>query len=197
MKETLLEFDDIIKELDLLFLDIPVDVSVALSDVILKKSKLDLNTLNQLEITLKTSLPETFKEVILKYDCGDLTLGGVTFGYQDNYAEYLVKRNTEKGGFLSWWGLDTHPFKYLSIADSDGFVILLDTETAQILAYERIESYSEAQVIASNFKLFLQAAGTIYIKLITGESKENLINIPNCIGSFASNNFWNEVIGVV
>ena len=197
MKETLLEFDDIRKKLDLLFLDIPIDVSVALSDVILKKSKLDLNTLNQLEITLKTSLPETFKEVILKYDCGDLTLGGVTFGYQDNYAEYLVKRNTEKGGFLSWWGLDTHPFKYLSIADSDGFVILLDTETAQILAYERIESYSEAQVIASNFKLFLQAAGTIYIKLITGESKENLINIPNCIGSFASNNFWNEVIGVV
>ena len=90
MKETLLEFDDIIKELDLLFLDIPVDVSVALSDVILKKSKLDLNTLNQLESTLKTSLPETFKEVILKYDCGDLTIGGVTFGYQDNYLDHLL-----------------------------------------------------------------------------------------------------------
>ena len=93
MKETLLEFDDIRKKLDLLFLDIPIDVSVALSDVILKKSKLDLNTLNQLESTLKTSLPETFKEVILKYDCGDLTIGGVTFGYQDNCIGSFASNN--------------------------------------------------------------------------------------------------------
>ena len=197
MKQPLLEFDDIINELDLLFLNIPIDNRVALSDLTLKKSKLDLNTLKQLESTLKTSLPETFKEVILKYDCGDLTLGGVTFGYQDNYAEYLIKRNIEGEGFLSWWGLDTRPSEYLSIADSDGFMILINTKTGQILAYERIGPYSEAQVVASNFKLFLQAAGTIYIKLRAGESKENLINIPNCIGSFASNNFWNEVIGVV
>lgn len=192
MVKILLNFDEIVEKLDIFFIDVPTDIKADLTELIFKKSQLNPSAIQQLQEIFKIRLPQLFANILMIYDFGDLTLGGITFGYHENYVEYLIKRNIEREGFLNWWGIDSRPYNYLAIADSDGFVILLNTETGEIASYERINSYLNAQVIASDFMLFLQAAASIYIWRKTGEYQESLIDIPRLIGSVANNYFWEE-----
>jgi hypothetical protein len=202
MNKILFDLSDISQKFFLLFEKIPNELQQELSDVNLKKTNLNYQSLERLKCELKIiSIPEEFKQLILEYDFGDLTLGSISFGYKENYIDFLIKHNTffkkdeiTKVNFPIWWKKGERPSNYLAIADSDGYIILLDTETGQILAFSRIESYQDAQLICSNFKLFFQAAATIYIRLRTDENKELLVDIPNFIGSVANNNFWNEIM---
>jgi hypothetical protein len=196
MIETLLQFEKIIEELDMLFLDVPIESREALSDMTLKQPGLSLDKIAHLKNILKTNIPESFLEIIQQYDFGDFALGDVNFDDKKNYTEFLIKWNTGINPNLYghyWWGTGERPSNYLLIADSDGFMILLDTETEKILAYARTESYRESKTIAANFSLFVRAAATIYINLLTIQNKDLLIDIPALIGSDKEGlDFWEE-----
>lgn len=195
MEKLLFDFPEIIEKMKQFFLEIPTEIRSDLSDLIIKQSNIDIETLKQVEAILKTKLPESFQQIILQYDCGDLTLGGVWFGNKENYAEYLVKNNIKQETVLRWWGIGERPYNYLLIAGSDGYVILLNTETAQIMAYARWQSYQDSKLIASDFTIFFQAAATIYIRNRTGDnSKDILMKISEIVGSTTDSEFWHEII---
>jgi hypothetical protein len=196
MIETLLQFEKIIEKLDMLFLDVPIELREDLSEITLKQPGLSFDKITHLKNIFKTNIPESFLKIIQQYDFGDLTLGDVGFGSEENYTEFLIKWNTRINSYgYYWWGTGERPFNYLSIANSDGFMILLDTETEKILAYDRTESYQESKTIAANFSLFVRAAATIYINSRTIRNKDLLIDIPALIGSDKEGlDFWEEMM---
>ena len=197
----LLDFSNIQKQLDKLFSEIPDDIQPELSDLKLKDSNLSADNLSQIESSLRINLPNIFKKTILKYDFGDLTLGDVWFGSKENYAEYLIKVNThqikeKEVCFASWWGSDERPENYIMVAESDGFIVLLDTETEKILGYPRTKSYEFSEVLASNFENFVRAIATVYISVQNETTDKTLIEIPSMLGSSINNSFWREIIKV-
>jgi SMI1-KNR4 cell-wall len=201
MEKILLDFSEIQAQLLEFFLATPIDLREGSTDLLLKESNLDIESVEKVEAILKVKFPDSFKQTILQYDFGDLALGGVWFGRKANYAEYLIKENTchtkdKKIGsyFATWWGGGERPSNYLSIADSDGYIILLNIETGKIMACDRTESYQEAKLIASDLRIFLQAIATVYIRLMTDKNKDLLIDIPRVVGSVADNEFWEEIM---
>ena len=203
MNISLLDFSDIQKKLDKLFSEIPNEICSELSDLKLKQSTLSEDNLFKVESVLQISLPNTFRQLILKYDFGDLTLGGVWFGNKENYDKYLIKVNTDrvkdkqrKIYFSSWWGADKRPENCIMVGASDGYVVLLNTATEEILSYPRIKSYKSVKVIASNFKDFVRAVATVYVLIQNKVDEQILTEIPLMIGSNIDNCFWREIISV-
>jgi SMI1-KNR4 cell-wall len=194
MQIKILSFSEIASELDNLFLAVPLDIRTDLSDVLLKLSELNTEMIEKVNVILGVDLPNSFVEVIAQYDCGDLTLGDVSFGYHENYVEYLIDNNINNERMLGWWGSGMRPPKYLLIAGSDGYVILLDIDTGEIVAYPRTQSYHQSEVIASDFSIFLRAVATVYLQLRSEENKELLLNIPQLTGSASNSSFWREII---
>ena len=201
METPLLDFSNIQRQLDKLFSEIPDDIQLELSDLKLKNSNLSSDSLSQVESKLKISLPNIFKKMTIKYDFGDLTLGEVWFGSKVNYAEYLIKLNArqikdqeKKIYFVSWWGADERPKNYIMIGASDGYIVLLNTATEEILAYSRTESHESAEVVASDFENFVRAIATVYILVQNEVVDKTLTKIPSVIGSNINNGFWREII---
>ena len=194
MKDTLLEIPEIYEHLASHFMEIPIDLRENLSQLLLKKSNLESHVLEETEVLLGVKLPESLKQMILEYDFGDLTLGAVWFGRKETYLEYLVKYNTYRKGFLNWWGSIDRPTNLLVVADSDGYVVLINTDSGKIVAFDRNESYNKTQVVANDFKLFFQGIATIDIRYRNGRDKELIYNIPLVVGSFNENKFWQEIM---
>lgn len=187
MKKILLEFSEIEEKLEKLFLDIPKNLKSELTDLKLKKSNLSLEDISILERSLNIKLPIVFKQMILMYDFGDLTLGGVNFGNKENYIKYLLKKNVNRIRDKSF-------LKYIEIADTDGYIVLLNTEKEKIHAYSRTKSCNDAEIVASDFKRFVQAAATIHIKFQLNDNDSSLYEIPYIVGSLAKNDFWIEIL---
>ena len=194
MKRVLFEIPEIYEHLTAHFMEIPIDLRENLSQLLLKKSNLKSQSLEETEVLLGVTLPESLRSMILEYDFGDLTLGGVWFGRKETYLEYLVKYNTYREGFLNWWDDTDRPTNLLVVADSDGYVILVNTGTGQIVAFDRNESYDKIQVVASNFKLFFQGVATMDIRYQNSEDKELMYDIPLAVGSSNENEFWQQMI---
>ena len=194
MKRILFETSEISEYLTADFMEIPIENRGNLSQLLLKKSNLESQYLEKTEALLGVKFPESLRAMILEYDFGDLTLGGVCFGRKETYLEYLVKYNTYRDGFLNWWDNTDRPKNLLVVADSDGYVILVNTVTGQIVAFDRNESYIKIQVIASNFKLFVQGIATMDIRYQSGKDKELISDIPIAVGSSSDNEFWKEMM---
>jgi SMI1-KNR4 cell-wall len=195
MKNVLTDLSNIQIELENLFNIIPEDIKQDCHDLRLKKSNILSLELNYLENSLGIKLPESFKNIALKYDLGDLTLGGIWFGSNENYAKYILRENS-KARNLVWWGTGDRPVNYLLVANSDGYLILLNTQTEEILAFSRSDSYDKAQLIANSFDLFLRAAATIYIsaRRRNNNTEELLTSITKLLGCSINSDFWREII---
>lgn len=113
----------------------------------------------------------------------------------------MVKVNThqikdKKTYFASWWGSDKRPAKYVMIGSSDGYIVLLNTEAEEILAYPRTKSYNNAEVIAYDFEKFVRATATVYISVQNEVIDNSLVEIPSIICSNIDNDFWRELIRI-
>lgn len=187
----ILEFSEIHQKMEQIYKDIPEDIQPDCSDLRLKDSKLSSAMLDEIEFNLNVKLPYSFKACILKYDFGDLIFGGIWFGSNQNYAQILIKNNHNEKGI--WWGSGDRPINYLYIADSDGYVILLNTENEEILAYLRSESWHESTVIAYNFEVFARAAGTLFVQRECSDYEQIKNNVFNTVDYQNNCKFWNEI----
>lgn len=164
----------------------------------LKDTSVLEENINNLEFTLQLKLPQSFKEVILKYDFGHLILGQVTFGStEDNYVQYLKSKNVKQDNaqkhlIFYWWGEGERPKDFIMIATTDGYIILLNVKTGNIHAFSRIKRWVENELVSTNFELFLCAIGTIYLDRKTRKLALNALSIFVCSSSNCQ--FWKDFI---
>lgn len=121
----LLEFPEIQKKLEKLFDNIPEDIKPDCTDLCLKSLDSSFSILDEVETRLEVRLPNSFRETILHYDFGNLTLGGIWFGVgkDKNYAHVLVESNDDEEQNFMWWGNGRRPKNYVMIASSDGSIL--------------------------------------------------------------------------
>ncbi|RLC75219.1 MAG: hypothetical protein DRJ03_22665 [Chloroflexi bacterium] len=148
---------------------------------------------DDLVAALNIQLPESFKELILLYDFGELNIGGVFFGQKGDYVEFL-KSSNEPGVDPAWWGQGSRPQDRLMIAGTDGYVILLNIADGSIAAYLRTEDYTANKRIADDFERLVRGAGTIYFARKTSEDKRALgEEIARKCGTDVRVKFWEEL----
>jgi hypothetical protein len=203
MRNILIDFPEIQIELEKLFNLIPEKLKENCQEERLKSSKLSLKDINKICVGCNVNLPDSFKDILLRYDLGDLTLGGIWFGSKENFVDYILNHNAQNQHY-PWWGNENRPNNYLLVADSDGYLILLNTQTEEIFAFLRSESFDKAQLIANKFDLFFRAAATIYIYQgnlaeglttnIVTSLEELMTNITTSLECSNDSDFWEEII---
>ena len=102
------------------------------------------------------SLPNSFSQIVLKYNFSRFTLGFVAFGHTGDYFSELAEWN---GG--NWWGAGQRPGHLVVVGAGDPFAILLDVSTGAISAIDEDRHWERALPVASDFELFLRGMGTM------------------------------------
>ena len=128
-----------------------------------RPSSLDDALLAQLEANLNVVLPPVFKSLILRFDFAGLCCAHFWFDSPiTNYADSLEKFSNEEDCYLQWWGGGEKP-PYLFIGSSDGYVLLLDPKTDEILSFDHEYSWTTALRIATNLEFLLRIGGTLQV----------------------------------
>jgi hypothetical protein len=152
-------------------------------------SYLDDRRVSECEQDLGVKLPDRFRNLILKYSFCDLSLGGIFFGAGTDYVEILTRNNRDLE--FPWWGTtETRPKDHLMIASTDGFIVLLDTRDETILAYQRGQHWMERRVIASDFDLFVRAAGTLFLDTSVQVAERARRAVSLLVGCDMASTFW-------
>jgi len=150
-----------------------------------------------LEVSLQIELPTDFKNLIMKYEFGRLAIGDVSFGPNDKYIDCLLEQNQALSVQDRWSGDVGRSSKHIWIADTDGYVICLDTFTGHILANLRSEHWSTAQTIAQNFDFFIRASGAVFFdtKSMPHEHKNDYADsISRLVGNMDCSDFWIDLV---
>ncbi|WOO42625.1 SMI1/KNR4 family protein [Rubellicoccus peritrichatus] len=149
--------------------------------------------LDALSEDLGSSLPREFSESLLKYDFGELNVGGIFFGQTGDYIDFLKQSNLGSEPSC-WWGNGERPSSVIMIGGTDGYVLLLDCSNGEIDAFRRGEDYTSKKLIAANFELLVRGAGTVHFgrkkaddKASFGNNVSSLCNAENEI------TFWSEL----
>jgi len=108
--------------------------------------------MKQAENRLRLTLPVEFADLVTTYDFGKLSIGPVAFGATGDYERDLLTLNEQ----TRWWGDGARPGKYLLIANSDPYAILLDTKSGTVLAYDAELGWQHAKTVAASFDLFIR-----------------------------------------
>jgi hypothetical protein len=92
----------------------------------MKDATVDASAVTDLESLLGVPLPLQFRDVVQRYDLGELNTGGMFFGQKGDYLAEVKSWNSDNP-FPAWWGEQIkRPGKFLRIAGTDGYIILLD-----------------------------------------------------------------------
>lgn len=111
-------------------------------------------------------LDSEFTRYLMKYDFGELSIGGVTFGFGGDYLDFLCKSNMlEEANYINelWFSSPEERGDLLMIASTDSYIILLNNDTGEIESYLRDSNVESKHVIAKSFSLFVRAAGTFFV----------------------------------
>jgi hypothetical protein len=160
-----------------------------LARLLLRRSQTSPTQLANSEETLEVRFPEAFRRALLTFDFGDLAIGGVAFSGTGDYLKFLVTRNI--AGENPWWGSGERPSGYLVVADTDGYVILLDVASGRLFAFERSENWTDRFEVAANFELFLRALVTA---AVSNGGNESALRIAREVQAPSSTNFWVELM---
>lgn len=158
----LLGFDEIAKRLDEQFLPLEPD----LNGFRLLHSRLKETDIRRIESILRVTLSNQSRELLLKYDLGNLTIGPISFCTTGDYVSWLIAMNAEKrtsGITNKWWTGERRPDNQLLIALSDDYAVCLDTHTDHVKAFRSGSSPTSAVDVADSFPIFLQAIGTVFL----------------------------------
>ena len=158
----------------------------------LLESTLSDSELKYVESTLEISLPNDFYQMVLKYEFGGLIIGSLTFGYPQKYSQTLIDDNDEDLDY-PWWGTNNkRPMNFLRVAGTDGWVVLLDTNTGKLYAFLRTSIWERHEFIAPDFNLFVCAMGTIYLATQSAEIV-NRTALYQDLDIEGNSQFWQEV----
>ncbi|SRR5258705_149743 len=183
----LFELTDIKRRLD----EQPVPQGLDLPGLRLQASKTTEQELNSLETALTCRFPQSFRQLVLQYDFGDLTLGGVVFGTTGDYGSYLRQNNLNSD--FPWWRQGKRP-PYIVVAGTDGYEILISLTTGEICAFLRTEEWTNNQRIAKDFELFVRGSGTVYLARKTaGDKRDFGIKVSREVGGITDYPFWPEL----
>lgn len=170
-----------------------------IAELNMKASSLSDDEIDNFAATLNIELPKSFKELVLKYDFGRLSIGGVVFGHTGNYLEFLKSSNRldmspDWSRWEQWWGQGVRPQAYLMIANTDGYVILLNTTDGSIVAYLRSEDWNTNRRIADDFEQFVRGAGTSHFGRRTADNRRTFgEEIARRCGVNVHTKFWEEL----
>lgn len=111
------------------------------------------------EKLISTNFPDGFRELIAKFDFGNLTIGPVVFCSSRDYLAELVELNLN----VMWWGGGQRPENIIMIGNSDPFAILLNTDSGSIYAFDSETSWKKSKKISDDFFGFFSALGTVVL----------------------------------
>jgi len=149
--------------------------------------------LDELGAMLSVRLPESFREVLLLYDFGELNVGNIWFGQMGDYIEFLKSFNGPDAS-TPWWGQGIRPKDHILVATTDGYIILLNTAYGSVVAYLRFEDWSANRRIADTFELLVRGAGTVYFgHKATDDQRALGEEVATLCGADMRSKFWQEL----
>lgn len=107
------------------------------------------------------AIPLQFRNILGKWDLGNLVLAGFRFSIDTRYAEALTHMNSGNGA--EWWAdleQDARPNNLVMIAQSDPYILLLNLENDQVMAFSAATGSANSRKVASDSYVLLRALGT-------------------------------------
>lgn len=160
----------------------------------MKDATVDASALATLESQLAVRFPPAFHDVVVRYDLGELNVGGVFFGQKGDYLAELRDWNGE-GSFPTWWGEQKgRPESLLRVAGTDGHIVLLDLADGTVHAFLRSASLQDADMIATDFAHLICGAGTVHFARRKAPDKQQLgHDVAEACGAGPDSEFWEEL----
>lgn len=144
------------------------------------------NAIEHAEKTLAIAFPDDFRELIARFDFGNLTVGPIVFGTSGNYPAEITRLNLEAG----WWGPGKRPDNLLMIANSDPFAILSDTRSGCVYALDPELGLHRTCKIADSFLSFFLGLGTIVLMRQQVEDRYGLATAVSAGVGSGHTGFW-------
>lgn len=169
------------------------EAEIEIPELNFKPSKRTEAEVLDLERGAQSEFDPCFRSMLLRYDLGELNVGGVFIGHSGSYEDDLVWGNSCKHP-VRWWDRGGRPDGLLMVAGSDGHVILMESRTGVISAFRRDAQWTTRLRIASNFEMLLRGAGTIYLAKKAVIDKRDLgEDVGEACGADAAATFWQEL----
>jgi hypothetical protein len=138
------------------------------------------------EKTISTPFPQDFRELIARFDFGNLTIGPVVFGTSGDYLCELTELNRT----IRWWGNSARPANLLMVGNSDPFAIIMDTCSGFVYELDPECGVQGARKIADSFLRFFLGLGTVMVKRYQGENYSGLaMSVSEAVGG-VYDGFW-------
>ena len=117
------------------------------------------SAIKSVEKLISTRFPDSFRELIAKFDFGNLTIGPVVFCATGDYLTELIELNSN----VTWWGQGQRPENLIMIGNSDPFAILLNTHSGSVCALDSEFGWGKSKKISDDFFGFYSALGTVVL----------------------------------
>lgn len=140
--------------------------------------------------------PPAFEEVLSRWDLTNLNVAGFSFGFKGSFAGRLLSNN-QWGNANSWWddAFTERPKTWLFIAQGDPYVILLDVQSGDVLAYQAADGANTAMKIAGDFSTCLRMLSTVQLhKADSALEYLTVSDIKAAVGADCDDRFWTEQI---
>jgi hypothetical protein len=111
------------------------------------------------EKSVATTFPQDFRELIARFDLGNLTIGPVVFGTSGDYLGEIIEIDRT----INWWGHGTRPANLLMIGNSDPFAIIMDSRSGFVYGLDPELGMKESRKIADSFLNFLMGLGIVVV----------------------------------
>lgn len=159
---------------------------------VFQPSNLTGEKIDQLQQILGVKFPEPFRRLMCTYNFGELSIGGVGFGVRGDYGEFLKTYNEAGGIPYPWWGDGSRPQEKLMVASTDAYVVVLQTTVGNVEAHLHHESWRASRTIASDFELFVRAAGTLALLEEARQRELASSDISRSVGCDPASTFWKQ-----
>jgi hypothetical protein len=137
---------------------------------------------DELERDLRVEIRGTFRDLLLKYNFGNLTLGFVAFGNDSTNAGYFRDENKPD----SPWSAGGS--NLLVLGQTDGFTVLIDAKEGTVFSVE-VGSESR-EMVARDLRLLLEAVGTLVMIPNRAGSESIVDEVCEHCGCDCSSRFW-------
>ena len=160
----------------------------------LRPSVLRPEDLERVESELGVRLPMSFRQGLLRWDFGDLSLGNVWFGSDGDFLGMLRRENVSDPSAPRWWGSGERPSSALLIGATDGYLVLLDLVSGSALAMPRSESIEAATQVAADLELLIRGLGTLFLgREGSSDPRQLASEIAAAVDGSAGSAFWTDL----
>lgn len=160
----------------------------------LRPSTLRPEDLEKVESELGVRFPMSFRQGVLRWDFGDLSLGNVWFGSDGDYLGMLRRENVSDPSAPRWWGSGERPSSTLLIGATDGYLVLLNLVSGSALAMPRSKSIEAANQVAADIELLIRGLGTIFLGREESSNPRQLASeIAAAVDGSAGSAFWTDL----